>query len=239
MAISTEIQRLQSAKAALKTAIENKGVTVPADALLDDYAALVDAINNGLPIGYTRLEYLQSDGNQYINTNIVPTANTIISGSFKYTKFVTYGAILGNHVSESTNACRIILTNSSGSIYFNNNNRAGNATNINCAINTKHAFTLNSTKLILDGVGVNGSTTQGTANNTALALFANKVENPTLGKDVGCTIYGIKIQENNTLVRDFVPAIRLSDNELGMYDKVSGTFFTNAGTGTFSYGELA
>ena len=47
MAISDEITRLQSAKSALKTSIEGKGVTVSSDATLDDYPALVDSIETG------------------------------------------------------------------------------------------------------------------------------------------------------------------------------------------------
>lgn len=47
MAISDEITRLQNAKAALKTSIEGKGVTVSSDATLDDYPALVDSIETG------------------------------------------------------------------------------------------------------------------------------------------------------------------------------------------------
>ena len=44
MSITTDLKRLQDAKADLKTAIESKGVTVPSDALLDDYPALVSSI---------------------------------------------------------------------------------------------------------------------------------------------------------------------------------------------------
>lgn len=47
MSIATQIQRLQSAKAALATSIENKGVTVPSSTKLDGYAALVDQIQQG------------------------------------------------------------------------------------------------------------------------------------------------------------------------------------------------
>ena len=47
MSIATEITRLQGAKADLKTAIENKGVTVSSSALLDAYPALVDSIPTG------------------------------------------------------------------------------------------------------------------------------------------------------------------------------------------------
>ena len=47
MSIATEITRLQGAKADLKTAIENKGVTVSSSALLDAYPALVASIPTG------------------------------------------------------------------------------------------------------------------------------------------------------------------------------------------------
>lgn len=47
MSIASEITRLQAAKAELKTAIENKGVTVPSNTKLDGYADLVDSIQAG------------------------------------------------------------------------------------------------------------------------------------------------------------------------------------------------
>lgn len=47
MSIATEITRLQNAKSALKSAIENKGVTVPSSTKLDGYASLVNSIPSG------------------------------------------------------------------------------------------------------------------------------------------------------------------------------------------------
>ena len=47
MAISDEITRLQDAKSALKTSIENKGVPVSDSTLISGYAALVDEIQTG------------------------------------------------------------------------------------------------------------------------------------------------------------------------------------------------
>lgn len=47
MSVASEINRLQTAKADLKTAIENKGVTVPSSTKLDGYAALVESIQAG------------------------------------------------------------------------------------------------------------------------------------------------------------------------------------------------
>lgn len=47
MSVQTQIDRLASAKAAIKTAIEGKGVTVPDGTLLDGMAALIDSIEAG------------------------------------------------------------------------------------------------------------------------------------------------------------------------------------------------
>lgn len=47
MSIATEIQRLQTAKADIKTAIENKGVTV-GDGTIDTYANLISQIIGGV-----------------------------------------------------------------------------------------------------------------------------------------------------------------------------------------------
>lgn len=47
MSIASEITRLQQAKTDIKTAIENKGVTVPSDATLDAYDEYIDDIPSG------------------------------------------------------------------------------------------------------------------------------------------------------------------------------------------------
>lgn len=47
MSIQTELNRIINAKAAIKTAIEGKGVTVPDATLLDGMAALIEAIEAG------------------------------------------------------------------------------------------------------------------------------------------------------------------------------------------------
>lgn len=47
MSIQTELTRLTNAKAAIKTAIEGKGVTVPSGTLLDGMAALIESIEAG------------------------------------------------------------------------------------------------------------------------------------------------------------------------------------------------
>ena len=47
MSIQTELTRITNAKAAIKTAVEGKGVTVPDGTLLDGMASLIDSIEAG------------------------------------------------------------------------------------------------------------------------------------------------------------------------------------------------
>lgn len=48
MSVQSEITRLENAKAAIKAAIEGKGVTVPDGTLLDGMASLIESISAGL-----------------------------------------------------------------------------------------------------------------------------------------------------------------------------------------------
>ncbi len=73
-----------------------------------------------------------------------------------------------------------------------------------------------------------------------LYAFARGTAN---GVDKGKTVNGyglsyVKIWEKGVLTRSFIPAKRLSDNKIGMYDEVNDKFYENAGTGTFTTGAV-
>lgn len=58
MSIQTELTRIKNAKAAIKAAVEGKGVTVPDGTLLDGMAALIESIEaggGGVELQYNRL----------------------------------------------------------------------------------------------------------------------------------------------------------------------------------------
>ena len=67
MSIATEISRLTSAKASIKSAIEAKGVSVPASTKLDGYAALITSI----PSGGGNFDAWRKDGDTHLWINIV------------------------------------------------------------------------------------------------------------------------------------------------------------------------
>ena len=69
------------------------------------------------------------------------------------------------------------------------------------------------------------STTEFTRSNN-LHLFTPKQTDTD-----GVYVYYFKVYDGNTLVRDFVPALN-SDNQAGLYDKVTKQFYLPSGTGT-------
>ena len=77
-----------------------------------------------------------------------------------------------------------------------------------------------------------------TAWNSAESLWLFGVHRTTIGNWGTRTIRYFKYwDKDDNLLRDMMPCYRKSDNVVGMFDLVSQTFFTNAGTGVFTVGE--
>ena len=79
MSIQTELTRITNAKAAIKTAIEGKGVTVPAGTLLDGMASLIESIEAGggsggkaykIVSGYLSSTRMDTDGSFTLTHNL-------------------------------------------------------------------------------------------------------------------------------------------------------------------------
>lgn len=69
MSIQTELTRITNAKAAIKTAIEGKGVTVPDGTLLDGMASLIESIEAGGGGGFNFLNAVE-----VVSGTITPTS---------------------------------------------------------------------------------------------------------------------------------------------------------------------
>ena len=190
-----------------------------------------------VPSGYTQLEYITSNGHQIIDTGIYANENTAVEAKFKH------------HVSSSDSTTRIII----GNLWSNESYSLSTTANSRAYQRIGHLYikrlnywetdtlyTVYMDKNI--GQVVNGIVTRwdGTPNtftsSTPLTMFG-VTDAPNRG--AYATLYYLKIWQNGTLVRDFIPARRNSDNVLGLWDVVSETFFTNSGSGTFAAGPVA
>ena len=68
MSVATELTRIQNAKAAIKTAVANKGVTIPNDKLISEYADYIEQIQTGasLVVNSNNLDYFCADRPDFI-----------------------------------------------------------------------------------------------------------------------------------------------------------------------------
>ena len=65
-------------------------------------------------------------------------------------------------------------------------------------------------------------------------LLFSRWYNATVDKKSTIRLYSFLWERNNNKIQNLIPCYRITDNKPGMYDLVSRTFFTNAGTGEFA-----
>jgi hypothetical protein len=93
-----------------------------------------------------------------------------------------------------------------------------------------------------DGTSINGSVLDSSIHKIIettleIPLFTRNPNGGNLTLEVfNGKIYCCKFYKDYKIIRDFVPCYRTTDRVAGMYDLVSGVFYTNAGTGEFIVG---
>lgn len=188
-----------------------------------------------LPNGYTQLEYIKSNGTQYINTGFKPTSNTKVVINIEPLEVPSILAFFGTRDSSSPTsslAYNAWVTNTTHirSDYFGSS-ILSNETNIL----TKGIIDKN--KNILTGYGQTITNTASTGKECSYSLFLLACNDMGTAKYyLKSILYSCKIYDNGTLIRDFIPVKRISDNEYGLWDKVTKAFYPNSGTGAFTGG---
>ena len=182
-----------------------------------------------IPNTYVKLNYLQSSRGEYINTGILDTSVYGFEVEFKpsglacnYQSFFgsTYdnfnistknGPLETSFVRISTNITDSIPTSITD---FNTVSYHGDSLKFNNTTYTVTKRTLGSSNVNIGIFGVTSGSTANQYSNVQIKYFR---------------LY----DTNDQLVAEFLPVMRKSDFESGMYETISGTFFTNAGSGRF------
>lgn len=187
-----------------------------------------------LPDGYTELDSIQSSGTQYINTGVI--GKTGVSASFTFDLLsANESTFLGSY----GNSQRFYLLGLSGSSFYYAYGNLGTLSGFTPAVGTRYtvtsSFLSNSQTVEINGTTVLNATSSSSINTgQSLYLFANNVQG-NLADYSSITLYSCQIYDNGILVRDFVPCKNPS-NAVGLYDLVSGQFYGNSGTGSFTAG---
>ena len=186
------------------------------------------------PSTYTQLEYIESTGTQYIDTGV----SGLDAGDWEiFIKWMTtaapdvsYPEVIAAYSSENANAYRIILSlNPKVPLIYGNTLAAGGHQTSHLELNSVGTATLKNGSAIF--------------NNRYYDLAGKKRGDPIASnatikmlRGLKGRIYASNATKDGVLMYNAIPARRNSDNVLGMYDTVTGTFFTNAGTGEFIAG---
>ena len=190
-----------------------------------------------LPSGYTKLEYIQSTGTQYIDTGFIPNQDTRIDitavpmsseDANTGVGFIPYGAAesYNSNAFECFSQAGQLEFNYDGQVQYTQTVEVGETYNI---IQAKEVFLAQ----IVGGPSISWSFTyQAFTCPYTLTLFAIHRSSVFCGQQ---KIYSCVIQDNGTVVRDYIPC-KNAAGKIGMYDQANGKFYANSGIGEFTAG---
>lgn len=190
-----------------------------------------------VPAGYTQLKYIESSGTQYIDTGIsAPNGfKAVIDWEFK--SLNQYANVIG--ADNGSSGFNFLCVGSPSSYYWQLGTDSSKDSSVKSAVNTRYnidvSTVINHSYLKINDVTLLTDETSTSRSSRELFIFA--VNSGGEAKFFSSAkIYLCKIINNNSVVRDYIPAKRNSDGVVGLYDLVSKTFFTNVGTGIFTAG---
>ena len=194
-------------------------------------------IQSNIPEGYTELEYIETSGTQYINLDVRGNA-TFIGTAQSTTDSPTTSQVLFANSGAAAGHWFGIQSPGAGSSY---------AKRWGLGATPTASSTIDGTTKVNFEITFTQTSQTGTVNDQTLTRESSAITHTDWIAFVGNTslsygfigkIWKLKVVQNDALVRNLIPA-KNSSNVIGMYDTVSGQFFTNDGTGTFTAGPTA
>lgn len=183
---------------------------------------------SGLPLGYQPYEYITAGGNQWLDTGVKLANTDIVETEFKNSSSTGFGALYG-----------VFAIGDSSAFYANGTYYGYDV--VNNKVNTGISVDTNWHTLRQDfGNGIitlDGSDTTYTPfefdNSKNNYLFA-RYYSSSYGYGFKGSCKRFKVIRNGVVICDLIPAVQLSDNEIGMYDLVNDVFRGNVGSGDFT-----
>ena len=203
-----------------------------------------------LPVGYTELEYIESTGTQYINTGLVSINGDRWTGEVMFTSLAAANVVVGSQFGDGNAPGRnMFLYETSGNRGWSIGNQVSNYIHgsLTANINTRYIFNASAVGNATPRLTINGEDVSFPSNvypsagvpTVPVYIFALNVSGQVYGAMSGRLYGALRIystDDDSGLRGEFYPAKRRSDDAVGMYDTVSGAFFPNAGSDSFTAG---
>lgn len=193
------------------------------------------AVTTSLPSTYTKTDYIEATGTQYIDTGYVPNSTTRVVLDFESTG-ADFGCLFGARTSsnsgDSKNTFGMWVQDATAFPHYGDG--VYNQKPITKPVNTRLTIDMNGATTTIGDTSVTfDRATFGSGCN--LTLFGmNTMGNIDSRRAVG-KLYSCKIYSGSTLMRDFVPCINPS-GVAGLWDKLTGAFYSSA-EGAFTVGK--
>ena len=183
------------------------------------------------------LLYLESTGEQYIDTEYNPNTNSKMTLDFQPTEVQSTCYAGRRYGTSGSGYYRAFTINSgsNGALLYAAYADSGNVS-LGDFTQERQTITISKDAFIRNGVTTEVGTDTELAGSYTVYLFACNTNGAKLIST--CRIYSCKIWDNEVLVRDIIPVLDWNDVPC-MYDKVTGELFYNLGTGEFKYAELS
>jgi hypothetical protein len=183
--------------------------------------------------GYEKVDYIQSNGTQYINLGVAHNSSnkTKLMMRVGYTTLSPANQIMGF---TGNAGCGI---GTSGSTWWEVSGANNLTTSGSYVVYWEKQGANYSRTIKTDGVtvsGTNGNTSM--TNNMLLFAAYETAGSSTITYYCHCKLFGCRVFQNDVLIRDLIPCRRISDGEVGLYDIKNNYFYTNNGTGKFTCG---
>lgn len=177
------------------------------------------------------IEYIESTGTQWIDTNIYPTSQTTVKVKFNMTA-PTGGIIVGFYNNEGDS---FRFFNYSNNAYLDYGSGAGYNRISGGTVTSGTIYNIEFGNRYVKNIDTNTNIISGTAVSFSDKTISIKIfgDSSDLEKASG-KIYYLQIYINDILARDYVPVLD-SNNVPCLYDKISKTYFYNSGTGVLNY----
>lgn len=185
---------------------------------------------------YTQLEYIESTGTQYFKTGYYPHGQS--GYELQYSNYTGSGVLFGAYNSNWADGSGL-YSNTTGAYNYWMHYLGNLETNISCQNKAAATVAMNRGVLNIDGVSRTVASAKEFEVNYPLYILAGNMKG-VVEQPVALRLHKfiIKPAGQLTYIHEFIPAIQNETGILGLYDKITKTFLTNAGTGNFIAGPV-
>lgn len=180
-----------------------------------------------LPIGYKRLEYVESDGTNHIDTGVIGKSGLSCEGRMSFVVVPNDSTFIGSRRDNGDTRLYLLHYFQKPTYGYGKYFQCGTTAKANTIYDFATTLKVGEQRFTWNGevIGTNNLTNE---LNTGYTMYifalnqANAQKWPTKGR-----LYYLKIWENDVLVRDYIPCMN-KEGVCGLWDKVNSTFNSSA-----------